>query len=152
RRPRVVAEELLGEDGEEEHAREHPEPDERDEGGAGGEVAVGEDPEIEDGLPGHELADDEAHEGAAGEHGEGDDEGGVEPVLPLTAIEEKLEAAEAQHHEGEAGPVDTAGLAQVRRVEEEGAGHEEAEEAHGQVDVEDPAPRPVVGDVAAEGG
>ena len=54
------------------------------------------------GSRGHELAEHEAHEGAAGEHAEGDDEGGVEPVVALAAIEDELEAAEAHHHEDEA--------------------------------------------------
>src|SRR5262249_51647629 len=143
---------FLGEHGEEEHAREHAEPDQGDEGRPRREVAIGEDAEVEDGLASHELADDEAQEGGGGEHEQGDDEARVEPVLALAAVEEELEAAEAQDHEAETGPVDAAGLAQVWRIEEEGAGHEEAEEPHGQVDVEDPAPRPGVREVAAQGG
>src|SRR6266568_1785013 len=39
----------------------------------------------------------------------------------------------------------------VRRLEEEDARHEEADDADRQVDVEDPAPRPVVADPAADG-
>src|SRR5215471_9570388 len=131
RGPRVVAEELLGEHGEEEHAREHAEPDQGDEGRARGEIAIGEDGEVEDGLASHQLADDESHERGSGEHGEDDDEARVEPILALAAVEEELETAETQHHEAESRPVHTARLAQVWRIEEEGAGHEEAEDAHG---------------------
>ena len=33
---------------------------------------------------------------------EGDDEGGVEPVLALAQVEHELQAAEAEHHQHEA--------------------------------------------------
>src|SRR2546428_2909123 len=69
----------------------------------------------------------------------------------LAAIEHELETAESHHHEHEPEGIDAPRLLQVGRVEEEGADHDEAEEPDGQVDVEDPAPGPVVRDPAAQG-
>ena len=147
----VVAEQLLGIEREQHHAREHAEADQGDEAGPEGEVAVGEHPQVQDGILRRQLADEEADEGHARDHREHDDQRGVEPVLALPAVQHELETAEAQHHQDEAGPVHPARLPEIRRIEEEGTGHEEAEQPDRQVDVEDPAPRPVVRDVAAQG-
>ena len=78
------------------------------------------------------------------------DEGRVEPLVALALVHEELERQESDHHEDDAGGVDPAGLAQVRRIEEDRAGREEPEDTDGHVDVERPAPRPVVRDPAAQ--
>ena len=152
RRPRVVAEQLLREDGDQQHAREHAEPDDRDQRAAGGEVPVGEDGEVQDRIARHQLADQEADERHHGDQHHRDDRGRIEPVLALAPVQDELQTAEAGDHQSEAPPVDPPGFSQIRRVEQERAGHEEAEHADRQVDVEDPAPRPLVGQVAADGG
>ena len=148
--PRVVGHELLRVEGDEEHARVEPEPHHHDERRARGEVPVGEDAQIEDGLARRQLADDEAEHSDHGHHREGHDQGGVEPVLVLAAVEDELETTEPHHHEHEPERVDAPRLLEIGRVEEEGADHDEAEEADGQVDVEDPAPGPVVRDPPAQ--
>ncbi len=126
-----------------------PKPDDGDEGGAGGEVAIGEDGQVHDRILGGQLSDQEAGQRADGHEAHRHDQRGVEPVFPFAAVQHELQAPEARHHEAEAPPVDASGLAQIGRVEEKGAGHEEAEHAHRQVDVEDPSPRPLIRQVPA---
>src|SRR6266850_1162006 len=72
-------------------------------------------------------------------------------TIASATIVDELQAAEAGHHQPEARPVDPGGPAQVRRIEQERAGQEEAQDADREVDVEDPAPRPLVGQIAADG-
>ena len=152
RRPRVVAQELLREHGDQQHAREHAEADDGDERRARGEVAVGEDGEVQDGIVGHQLADQEARQRAHRDDRHRHDHGRVEPLLALAPVQHELQAPEAHDHQAEAPPVDPPGLALKRRVEQAGLGQGEAEDPDGQVDVEDPAPRPLVGQVAADRG
>ena len=104
------------------------------------------------GLGGRQLPDEEADEGRRGHDGQGQDERRVEPLVPLALVEEELQAEKAHRHQHQPRDVHPHRLAQVRRVEEHGAGDEEADHPDGHVDVEDPAPRPVVGDPAAQGG
>ena len=70
----------------------------------------------------------------------------VEPVRALAPVQHELQAPEPEHHEEESRDVHAPRRLRVRGVEQERARHEEAEHADGQVDVEDPAPGPVVGD------
>ena len=150
RRPRVVAEHLLGEESQKDHAREEPEHDEDHDDAGRREVAVPIDAKVEDGLLRGELAHEKAYQGHRGGEPEHDDEARVEPLVALALVEKELEGQEADHHEAEPGDVDLARLAQVRRVEQDGAGGKKADDADREVDVEGPAPRPVVGDPPAE--
>ena len=117
------------------------------------EVPVPEHAEVEDRLarpsaPGRRSAVSHAD----GQHAEGDDERGVEPVLP------SRRRSSTSWRQPKPSTISTRprtstrrGPALERRVEEERADHEEADHADRQVDVEDPPPRPVVGDPAADG-
>ena len=150
-RPRVVVQELLGEDGDQQHAREHAEADDRDQRRAHGEVAVGEDGQVQDGLIGHQLSNQEAGQRADRDDRHREDRRRVEPLLTLPSIQDELETPEAHDHQPQAPRVDPPALLLKRRVEQAGGGQEEADDADRQVDVEDPAPRPLVGQIAADG-
>jgi hypothetical protein len=115
-------------------------------------VPVGEDRQGEDRLVRGQLAQHEPDEPRDRDDPECHDRPRVEPLLTLAAIQHQLQAGEAHHHQHESERVDPSRLFEVRRVEQERAGHEEAGEPDRQVDVEDPAPRPVVRDPASERG
>ncbi len=114
RGPGVVAHQLLRVEGEQDGARVEAEAHRDHDHGSDREVAVVEDGEVQDRLLRGELPDQEAGDGADGDHGEPDDERGIEPVGPLPLIEHELERAESHHHEREPRPVHRRGLAHVR--------------------------------------
>ncbi len=76
----------------------------------------------------------------------------AEPVLALAGVEHHLQEAEAERQKSDAPQVDSAelGFAKVRWVDDEVADHQQRENPHRQIDVEDPAPGVVVGDPAAQ--
>ena len=80
--------------------------------------------------------------------------GGSEPVVFLTFVENDLETARPDDEGGEAVAVEGSdlGFADVRRVVDEAADHDDGEDADGDVDVEGVAPGVGVGEPAAEGG
>ncbi len=98
-------------------------------------------------LPRHEHRERDHHD-----DGQRDDGVGVEPVEFLALVQHHLQAAHPQHEHGQAdavdGSLDDRRLALVIDAPRHGRG----EDAHGDVDVEDPGPGPVVGDVAAQQG
>src|SRR5262249_59975023 len=95
---------------------------------------------------GDDLTDDECGQGDGGRNSQTDDEARIEPVLALTPIEQELKRAESHYHQEQSGKIEARRLLGVGRVEQENARGDEAYGAERQVDVEDPAPRPVVGD------
>ena len=127
RRPRVVAHQLLRVEGEQHGARVEAEPDGGHHDRSHREVSVVEHREVQDRLGRRQLAHEEAGDGAHRDHGQAHHEAGVEPVGALALVEHELERAEPDDHEGDARPVDRARLLRVRRIEQEGAGHEEPE-------------------------
>ena len=92
---------------------------------------------------------DEGIQAEDAERGFHDDLGRAEPVLQLAAIEEHLEGAEAETEKGEAQDVERhlPGL----RLGHEGHHAQEGQNAHRQVDVEDPAPAVEFRQIAAQG-
>src|SRR6185312_79124 len=81
------------------------------------------------------------------------DEGRGEPISLLAAIEDDLQAAQAQSHETEARPVHRrllAGVAAGRALMDQAAHQGEDPEADRNVDEEDPAPIVTVSDPTAE--
>ena len=78
----------------------------------------------------------------------------TEPIGALPAIEHELHQAEPDHQQDDAGVVGLAALGaanlQVSRVMDERPYHQECRRANRQVDVEIPAPVPVVGDPSAQ--
>ena len=77
----------------------------------------------------------------------------AEPVLPLALVEHDLEASEADHEEGEAPGVDLhLRPLHVRRIDDEEIGHDDRDDAEGDVYEEYPVPGPVVRDPAPEQG
>src|SRR2546426_510123 len=101
RAPRVVAEELLRVEGQQQHARVEAEHRGGDEGGADGEVAVGEHREVHDRIGRGQLAPHERDERERRQRRQEDDELRVEPVLALAPVERELQRAEADDHEHE---------------------------------------------------
>ena len=77
--------------------------------GADEEVAVAQDAQIDQGMIGHELAEDKQDQaGDAGDQ-EGADEGGAEPVFLLAFVEDDLEASRSTGPAGRIRGVDAAG-------------------------------------------
>src|ERR1700721_2607367 len=103
-----------------------------------------------------ELAPDEDHQANGSDDDTGNDEAGAEPVVFLALVEHGLQGGDGDHEEAESPVVDAfAALAkcgEVRRVFDDAVGHVERQDAHRDVDKEDPAPTEVVDDPAAYGG
>jgi len=99
-------------------------------------------------------------EAEGGPEGDGDGRR-LEPVVLLPLLEEVLQRAQARDEQPDAPPVDVLAL-RLRELEvlgddvlvllDEEVDHPEADDADGHVDVEDPGPRVVVDDPAAERG
>ncbi len=82
------------------------------------------------------------------------DPGGSEPIVFLAFVEDDLKASCPDDEGGEAVAVEGGdpGFADVGRVVDEAADHENGHDADGDVDVEGVAPGVGVGEPAAEGG
>ena len=77
---------------------------------------------------------------------------GAEPVVFLAFVEDDLQRAQPDGQQPKADAVDPArlGVLDVRRVFDEPRDHQDRDDADGNVDVERPAPRVGVGQVAAQ--
>src|SRR5208337_2382995 len=96
-----------------------------------------EDPEVDDGVFGGQLANDERHQSEDAEEGEDADSRAAEPVLALSGVEHDLQHAEAEGEESDAPEVHPASfvLANVTRVVDEGADHQHGNNTDGEVDL-----------------
>ena len=135
--------------GHDEHAHEH----------ACREPRVFQQTEIHHGGLGGELARDESRERRDGDDREDPDEGVIEPVAPLTFLDDELRRCQTGGQESDSGPVDVRPLGgrarailreDLRVLANEGPGHHHPEETNGQRDEEYPRPVEVIDDVAAE--
>ena len=102
---------------------------------------------------GGELANDEGEESDDAAEGFDANIARGEPILALSGVEKNLERAEAEGEQADADEV-YAGVAlapDVGGIVDEARHHHEREDAHGNVEVENPAPGVIVGDPAAEG-
>ena len=119
-----------------------------------GEVAVTEEAHLHHRMLLPPFPDDEADQRHRGDGSEDRDGVGIEPILLLPLVQHVLERAEPDGDEAQPDAVDGAyvllRLHQVRRVHQDAGGEQHRDDAHGHVDEEDPAPRVVVGDEAAE--
>ena len=76
-----------------------------------------------------------------------------QPILFLPLIEHDLQRAHADGQQAHTPVIDAATLPpDVGRIENEQAGHDDGGQPHRQVDVEDPAPTEIVGEVPANHG
>ena len=147
RGPGVVADQLLRVEREQQHGREKPKPDHGHDDRADGEVAVAEDGQVEDRLA-RSARGSRSRRAPTATTAERHDQPRVEPVLALAAVEHELQAAEAQHHEDEPDVSMRPGRRRwASRTGTRWPGG--SRQPDGDVDVEDPAPRPVVGDPPA---
>ena len=136
-------------------AEQHRTQDEIKEHG-GGEVAVLEQLQLENGM---RVPPFVKYEGDQRDHGEREkdgDVGGAEPVFLLALVEDDLQEAEADDDQRQADVIDLDVLALDCRAATADlrppGGEEEGEQADGDVDEENPAPVVIVGDPAAESG
>jgi len=86
---------LLHEHGEENDCSEHGNEAQKDDCSAEGKVPVAEDTEINHGMNAAQFRRHEKDEAEDGDDGEPGDEVRLEPVLPLTLIQDKLETSES---------------------------------------------------------
>jgi hypothetical protein len=78
---------------------------------------------------------------------------GGEPVILLSFIEDHLQRAHAEREHADAPVIDAALLPpDVGRIEDEQPRHDDRSQADRQINIEDPAPTEVVGEVAADDG
>ena len=119
-------------------------------GGAGAEIAVPEQAQVDDRILVCEFPDHEHHQRDRGHDGEHHDGGRGEPVLVVAQVEQDLQRAHAQHQRGQADVVHLRLLQPLRPTPELRADDEAGKDADGNVDEEDPFPAVVVGDPAAE--
>src|SRR5262249_61912519 len=91
---------------------------------------------------------------------EGDDEVALEPVFGLAAVEDHFQASESESNEKNAEAVDFEAAtfasgcdfaSEFRRVGNKALGQNERDDADGNIDEENPAPTPIVGDPSTEG-
>lgn len=150
---------MLHEDRDQEHGRHERRHDEDAQEHAGREPRVLQQAEIHHGSLRGELARDESHERRDGDEREDADEGVIEPVAPLSFLDDELRRCQARGQERDSGPVDVRPLGggarailreDLRILADEGPGHHQPEETDGQRDEEDPRPVEVIDDVAAE--
>ena len=115
--------------------------------------------EIHHGSLRGELARNEGRERRDGDEREDADEGVIEPVAPLTFLDDELGGREAGRQESDSRPVDVRPLGgracailreDLRVLANEGPGHHDPEKTDGQRDEEDPRPVEVIDDVATE--
>ena len=80
-----------------------------------------------------------------------DDEGGFEPVISLAALQEQLHGCQGDNQQDNANHVDARqGALGIRRLGQEGQHHEHADDADGNVDIEDPWPAVGIGQPSAQ--
>src|SRR2546421_5503606 len=101
-------------------------------------------------LPENSGDDSEKHE-----HKKDANETGREPILALALIQDDLHASEAEADETDANVIDAkaaldACALHVRRIADQDRGQQERNDAHRDIDIENPAPRKIIGDPAAE--
>ena len=91
----------------------------------------------------------------ARDHGAGDDEVRAEPVFLLSLVKHDLESANGEGQQAEPDSVNAseclAHALEVGRIFNDAAGENDRQNAHRNIEEEDPAPGVVVGDPAADG-
>ncbi len=88
-----------------------------------------------------------------GDDRERDHEVRLEPVVFLSLVEKNLESTDAQREKADSPVVDPGRTtSDVRRIEDKQVGHDERQDAHGNVDVEDEAPAVAVGEPPSQHG
>ena len=108
---------------------------------------------MNDGLLDGQLPDDESRQETGRQHGQRDDEAASEPVLFLAFVQHDLQRAHAHRQHAETPKVGAQlAAAQVGRIGNKQADHDQAGDADGEVDIEDPAPRIGVSNPPAERG
>ena len=119
-----------------------------------GEVALAEQVDVDDRVLALSFAQHERHQRDAADDREAGDERRLEPVVFLALVEHDFERAETDRDQREAQEVDRtrslARVAQVRRIRDHARREQQRHDADRDVDEEDPAPRVVVGDEAAQ--
>ena len=148
-----VAHEVLQKQREQNHRTEKGEKAQKHHRVAHGKGAVLEDPQVDDGVLVAQLPPDQEDQAHRRDHGQGQDEGGLEPVVLLALVQNDLEAADAHAEQGQAQVVHLLGLVPpdlVGRIKDVGRDHAQGDQPDGQVDVEDPAPGGGVGQPAAQ--
>ena len=136
------------------HAGVEAEADQRHQQHSDGEGAVFEGAQIDNWIVDGQLADDEEQQSYDAAECLDADFARAEPVLALSGIEEDLQRSEAEGEQADTPEIHV-GIAlalDVRRIVDVARHHHEREDAHRDVEVEDPSPGVVVGDPAAEGG
>src|ERR1700722_2253963 len=123
------------------------------------EVAIGKETDFDDRVGMAPLPDDREDESDHCDSEERDDEVALEPVFGLAAVEDDFEAREG-HGDGENSPAIDFEFAafprgfdffcELRRISQQIAGEDQRHDADRDIDEEDPAPAPVIGDPAAE--
>src|SRR5271166_5918053 len=105
-------------------------------------------------MPGLQLAYHQGDQSADAECRPHPDLVTAKPVFALALVEYHLQHPESQRQKANTPQIYSAGLvfADVMRVTHKGANHQHRKYAHRQVEIEDPAPGVVVGDIAAERG
>ncbi len=150
-----VAQQGLEEDGQQGQAAvEHEAQHEEHEDGHG-EGAVLHQAEVHDGPRLAQFVEHGEDQGHRRDDGEEDDEVGGEPVLALPLVQDDLQRGQAQGEDADAEVVEPRALlegdaVEGRRILHQGAGEREGQEAHGDVDEEDPVPAEVVRDPPAQ--
>src|SRR5690606_4762646 len=117
------------------------------------EVALGQQPQVDQMIVPRQLQDDEARQTDQRDAAEGDYVARFQPVLPMAFLETHLQAAQTDRHGDYAGIVTLAQQLPARGAAvqpvEQPQGHECAGD---HVDVEDPFPAEILGQPAADGG
>ena len=148
-----VAQEVLAEDGKHNEGAVEAEPGEEHQARSRGVLLVLHYGKVDEGVLGGEGPPDEKEKSYHGGNSPEPDEPALEPVVPLSPVQQDLEASEPQCDEGERPVIDPAfGLFYVVRVFDQHVSQDDRDDPDGYVDIKDPWPVPVVGDPAAESG
>src|SRR5579863_54796 len=107
--------------------------------------------QIDDGIFLIQFPDNHADDADKRDDRGPDDEVGAKPVVTLTFVQDHLQKTDADAQEADADEIDTQALLNgVRRIGDEQRGHQNREDADGNVDEKNPAPGEIVGNPAAE--
>src|SRR6185437_8322729 len=99
------------------------------------------------------LPNDCADEAGGADDAGPDNEVGAEPIVALAFVEDDLKKSEADAEEGDANVIDPeTQFLHVGRILNQHRGHQDRQDADGNVDEENPAPGETVGDPAAKCG